>query len=252
MNPEVYREMAELQAAHWWFVARRRILAEFIGQLSLPPPADILEIGCGAGGNLSMLSAFGRVRAMESDDHARDIAIRLTGVPIVAGGLPEPVPFADGAFDLVCLLDVLEHIQDDRAALGRAGRLLKNGGRLLVTVPAYAWLWSAHDNAHHHQKRYTATMLRRCSREAGLEVRFLGYFNALLFPVIAAVRLVGKMAGATGESSDAVLPAPWLNNLLAGIFSFERHLLRHRLFPCGTSVLAVLTATPDTDFPTAH
>jgi SAM-dependent methyltransferase len=232
--------MASLQADHWWFVARRQILAVMIRHLTLPEQAQILEIGCGTGGNLAMLSCFGQVQAMEYDDQARELATTITGLPVAAGGLPEPVPFENGRFDLVCLLDVLEHIEDDGAALARAGQLLKPGGRLLVTVPAYAWLWSTHDTAHHHQRRYTAAMLRRLAVASGLRVERLGYFNTVLFPLIAGLRLLGKLTG-TAADSDAVMPAPWLNGLLKRLFGVERHLLRHRLFPFGTSVTAVLS-----------
>lgn len=243
MEANVYREMAAIQNRHWWFVARSRILASVIGKLSLPPSAKILEIGCGTGGNLAMLSSFGCLSAMEYDDNARIIAVNLAVCPVAAGGLPEPVPFDDGRFDLVCLLDVLEHIGDDGEALSRAARLLCPSGRLLVTVPAYAWLWSAHDDAHHHCRRYTAKMLHQRAQEANLVVEKLGYFNTLLFPVIAAARIIGKLSG-RGGGSDAAMPPPLLNRLLTGIFSFERHIVSRVTFPFGTSILAVLSKAP--------
>lgn len=241
MQPETYREMAQVQDHHWWFAARRKILAAVIGRLRPPPRAEILEIGCGTGGNLAMLAGFGQLHAMEYDDVARGIAESLGVCPVLAGGLPEPVPFDDGRFDLVCLLDVLEHIADDEAALRRAGRLLKPAGRLLVTVPAYAWLWSGHDQAHHHHRRYTAEMLRLRAEAAGLTVSRLGYFNSLLFPLIAAIRILQKMTGRDG-GSDAALPSAPVNALLAGLFGCERHIVPRALFPFGTSVMAVLAA----------
>lgn len=239
MRPELFVEMAAIQQTHWWFVARREILAAVIGRMGLAPQASILEIGCGTGANLAMLRQQGKLQAMEYDPVAREMAGRLGICPVLAGGLPEPVVFEDGSFDLVCLLDVLEHIGDDEAALARAARLLKPGGSILLTVPAYRWLWSAHDTAHEHRRRYTVAMLMRQARQAGLEVRRAGYFNTLLFPLIAGVRLLGKCLLRPGQS-DATLPSPWLNRLLAGIFALERHWVARRGFPFGTSVIAVL------------
>lgn len=243
MDANVFREMAAIQSRHWWFVARSRILAAVVGKLSLQPKAKILEIGCGTGGNLAMLAKFGHLNAMEYDNDARDFAASLAVCPVVAGGLPEPVPFEDGQFDLVCLLDVLEHIDDDDAALSRAARLLHPAGRLLVTVPAYAWLWSAHDEAHYHHRRYTAKLLSQKAQNANLVVEKLGYFNTLLFPLIAAARMIGKISGHAG-GSDAAMPPTLVNRVLLEIFGFERHIVSRTALPFGTSILAVLSKAP--------
>lgn len=181
-----------------------------------------------------MLAAFGHLHAMEHDSAAREHARTLDLCPIVTGTLPDDIPFDDKTFDLVCLFDVLEHIEQEIHALNRAGGLLKPGGSLLITVPAYAWLWSAHDESHHHHRRYTAAMLRRHAQHTGLIVRRLGYFNSLLFSAIAVWRLCGK------ASSDAALPPPPLNALLDFLFGLERFVLPFATFPFGLSVIAVL------------
>jgi SAM-dependent methyltransferase len=160
-------------------------------------------------------------------------------VDVRPGRLPDAVPFAGGSFDLVCLLDVLEHIDDDRAALRRVRGLLRPGGRLLLTVPAYQWLYGAHDRAHHHRRRYSAADVRRRAREAGLETQRCGYFNTFLFPLVVA-RRIGQRRGEATDSADAALPGPALNRLLHTVFSSERWLVPRLLFPFGTSVLAVL------------
>ncbi len=240
MNPEVFEAMALQQETHWWFVARRRILASLIADFSLPENSDVLELGCGPGGNLAMLSRFGKVEAMECDLAACEVANRLSICQVVHACLPETTAFSGKRFDLICLFDVLEHIQDDALALRTAAGLLKPAGRLLITVPAYAWLWSGHDTAHHHQRRYTRESLANLAQMAGLKVERIGYFNSLLFPAIAAARLLGKLTGRDNES-DAKTPSRLVNSVLQNIFQSERHVLRRRLFPFGTSVLATFT-----------
>jgi len=126
MQPEVYREMARVQEDHWWFVGRRKILACVLSRLCLPTDAEILEIGCGTGGNLAMLAGFGRLQALECDVTALDIAGNLGICQVHPGGFPGPLPFEVDRFDLVCMLDVLEHIVDDQNALGHAASLLKH------------------------------------------------------------------------------------------------------------------------------
>ena len=243
MSPELFPEMAAVQKRHWWFVGRRQILSCVIDRLQLPRQANILEIGCGTGANLEMLRQKGHLHAMEFDDQARAMANSLALCEVSAGGLPEPVTHMDQSMDLVCLLDVLEHVEDDLSALRRIARLLKPGGRVLVTVPAYQWLWSPHDTAHHHYRRYTAHLLAQTAEQAGLTVHRIGYFNSLLFPLVAAVRLIGKLFSRK-YSSDATLPSPWINWLLLRIFVAERHVVARIGFPMGTSVIAVLGARP--------
>lgn len=243
MQAEIYKNMADVQQEHWWFVARRQILKAVIGTLALPHRPRILEIGCGPGGNLSMLAAFGELSAMEYDESARALAQRLGVCAVARGGLPEPVPFPDGHFDLICLLDVLEHIDDDTDALLRISRLLKPSGKLLVTVPAYNWLWSDHDVVHHHRRRYTATSLKKRALGVGLEVGRVGYFNTVLFPLIALARMAQKLADRT-SGSDSTLPSPWLNRLLRRLFGWEGRVVPQTLFPFGTSVMAVLMRPP--------
>lgn len=240
MNPEVFREMAQVQETHWWFVARRKVLARFIAGMSLRADAKILELGCGPGGNLAMLNQFGKLDAMECDNAACEVANSLSICQVKQGCLPDNVPYTHASYELICMLDVLEHIEADALALQSAAQLLKPTGRLLITVPAYPWLWSSHDEAHHHHRRYTRHTLSKVAELAGLRVERIGYFNSLLFPAILTARLLAKLTGRT-PASDAAQPPPPINWVLKHIFQIERHIVPFRLFPFGTSVLAVLT-----------
>lgn len=239
MDPDVYARMAAHDDKHWWFVARRRILARAIAR-QVRPSADlrILEAGCGTGGNLPMLRKFGHVSAFEMDADARRLAKERSGVEVLDGRLPDRVPFAPGSFDLVALLDVLEHVEDDVGSLAAAARTLAPGGRLLLTVPAYQFLWSRHDELHHHKRRYDRQSLLRTLQAAGLEPLHVSYFNTLLFPVVAGVRQFGKLFGIRDAADDALPPAV-LNRLLTTVFGLERYLVDRWPLPFGVSLLLV-------------
>jgi SAM-dependent methyltransferase len=242
MDRAVFDRMAELDAVHWWFVARREILASLIERrVPLDLDAPILEIGCGTGHNLEMLSRFGHVDAVELDDEARALASRRLGRQVGNAPLPELPGIEDGHYQLIALLDVLEHIEDDIAALASIRRKLAPGGHILLTVPANPWMWSAHDVAHHHHRRYSAAALRSSVARAGLRIDLLSHFNSLLFPLAAAARLGGKLAGK--EDSDDHLPARPVNAVLTRVFGLERHLVGRIPLPFGVSLVALLSAS---------
>ena len=241
MERVLFDRMASGADSHWWYVARRRILADLIRRNVGPAPGDrILEIGCGTGHNFEMLGRFGKVDGLEVDDAARATAQAALGHPILSAPLPDLRGLPDASWDLICALDVIEHVEEDRASLARMAGLLRPGGAILLTVPAVPWLWSAHDEANHHVRRYTKSTLRAAIAAGGLRVDAIGYFNSLLFPVAAAKRMVGNITGKTG-SDDDLPPAP-VNALLRGVFALERHLVGRVSMPIGVSLFAIARA----------
>jgi SAM-dependent methyltransferase len=239
MEAQVYERMAELDSSHWWFTARRDILEAVIRRVVRPPKgARILEVGCGTGHNLAMLSKFGTVDATELDSTARALASKRLGRSIEPAALPDLSAYPEAHFDLVALLDVLEHVPDDASALSAIRGRLKPGGKLLVTVPANPWMWSAHDVSHHHHRRYRKSELARVAREAGYEIDLLSPFNSLLFPLIAAARIAGKLTGR--ESADDAMPPRPVNAVLRAIFGLETALVGRVPLPAGVSLVAVL------------
>ena len=239
MERAVFDRMAELDQHHWWFIARRRILKALIERVVRPPEqARILEVGCGTGHNIPMLKAFGKVEASELDRSARALANKRHPRTVKEARLPDLSMFERNAYHLIALLDVLEHVPDDLASLRAIHRRLKPGGALLLTVPANPWMWSAHDVAHHHFRRYSKRELARVIREAGFEVQLLSFFNTLLFPLVAAARIAGKIT--RKESADDSLPGATVNAMLQKIFGLEAGMVGRTPMPFGVSLVAVV------------
>ena len=240
MDRSIYDAMAAHDSSHWWYVARRDVLRDLIAREIAPPRgARILEVGCGTGHNLAMLSEFGTVEGHELDDAARAVATARFG-SVGDARLPELPGVAEQSYDLVAILDVLEHVEDDVAALESLARRLRPGGKLLVTVPQYPWLWSGHDVANHHFRRYTKATLRAAVASAGLRLDLLTSFNSLLFPLAAADRVRARIT--KREGSDDAQPAAPVNALFRAVFGLERHLIGRLPMPPGVSLAAVVSA----------
>jgi SAM-dependent methyltransferase len=241
MERVVYQQMAELDERHWWYRARREILAALIRRAIRPPAgARILEIGCGTGHNLSMLGEFGHVDALELDDEARSFAEKRLGRSVMSAPLPELAGVPDRHYDLIGAFDVIEHIDDDRAAIASIAARLKSGGKFFMTVPAHQWMWSAHDAVNHHKRRYSKGALRRLIEGSPLKLEQLSYFNSLLFPIAVAERLSSRLRGR--DSADLTLPPAPLNAALERTFAAERHLVGRLPLPPGLSLFAVASA----------
>lgn len=242
MERIVYEQMAELDQKHWWYVARRTVLAALIRRTIRPPrDAAILEVGCGTGHNLAMLAQFGRVDALELDPEARKLAEKRLGKSVFSSPLPAMTGVPERNYDLVAALDVIEHLEDDRGALQSIAKRLKPGGKFLMTVPAHQWMWSAHDVANHHQRRYSHRGLRRLFSGSSLRLEKSGYFNSLLFPLAVAERMGSKLRGK--DNGDISLPPSWLNTSLEKGFALERYAIGRFPLPLGLSLFAVASAT---------
>ena len=196
MERVVYQQMAELDDRHWWYRARRRILAALVRREVQPPAgAKILEIGCGSGHNLSMLADFGHVDGLELDDEMRALSEKRLGRKIMRSPLPELGEVKDKSYDLIGAFDVIEHIDDDHAALAAIATKLKPGGKFMMTVPAHPWMWTAHDVANHHKRRYSKRALRALIDGSPMRLEKIGYFNSLLFPLAVVDRAAAKLRG---------------------------------------------------------
>jgi SAM-dependent methyltransferase len=245
MDPSLYHAFYDLEEQHWWFVGRRRIVDSLLkarlGTKDSTGGAErrILDVGCGTGGMLPILSKYGRVTGIDSEPLALDYC-RKRGITDVH--LQES--FQAGAeYDVVTLFDVLEHVPDEEGFLATVRGYLKPGGILMVTVPAFQFLWSRHDDLNRHQRRYTKRALIEVLEKSGFEVERSSYFNTLLFPGAAAVRLLGgnNRSSTSGDSDEALkqLRIGGSNQALATIFGSERHLLSLLDLPFGVSLYAM-------------
>jgi SAM-dependent methyltransferase len=238
MEEAEYQRMVEAEQRSWWFRGRRRILDAVIGRLGLPHPATILDVGCGTGGNLPMLARHGAATGVEFFEGAAQLAREQSGCEVHCGPA-EAIPIAEGAYDLVTMFDVLEHLEVEAPALGEVARLLAPGGRFVFTVPAFMFLWSGHDVALHHHRRYRRGQLKRVLEAAGFHVDWLSYYNVGLFPAVAAVRMLRKLRGGGEEKADVAAGDGPLATLLETAFAFERHLVGRIPAPVGVSLIGV-------------
>ena len=241
MENYTYHLMRKLEEKHWWFVARRNILKELLSTLQLPKVSTILEVGCGTGGNISFLQNFGEVTCVESDNSAAEIARERDLALVLSGSLPNKLPKLDHQFDLIALFDVIEHIEDDLMSLHVLANLLKPNGRIVLTVPAFSFLWSQHDDENHHKRRYTRKSLSELVYSNNLSLDYISYFNFWLFPLVAAIRLIRKIIPYKGAWQDMKLPASLPNKILQSIFNSECRFVGKRYLPFGMSLVAVIS-----------
>jgi len=236
MEASEYENIARLEEEHWWYVGMRHIAARLLRGLPLPRPAQILDAGCGTGGGLKWLSAFGTTAGVDMHPLAVQYARRIS--PQLARASVERLPFAAETFDLVTSFEVLYHlaVSDDERALGEFARVLRPGGWLMVRVPAYDWLRRAHDRQVHTRHRYEASELKGKIARSGLRLRRLTSVGLCLLPPALVSRLV---EAPTETHTDVNLPPRIVNRLLTGALEMEGVWLGGMDLPAGLSLLAM-------------
>jgi SAM-dependent methyltransferase len=240
MDQSLMKAMLEVDEHHWWYRGRRAIIRAELDKLPLRSGAKVLDAGCGSGRTLEELEGYGEVYGIELDPDAAELAISRGRGDVRVGRLEE-LPWEADTFDLITCLDVLEHTPDDRATLRELRRVCKPGGWLLLTVPAYQALWSHHDEANHHFRRYGREMLRSAAVDAGWKVGRMTSFNSLLLAPAAAVRLARRRLSASDSDLELKLGPAWLNRTLERPLRAEaRWLARGRTLPAGLSLMARL------------
>jgi SAM-dependent methyltransferase len=208
MDQRERQAMLTMDDRHWWYRGRRRVIRAELDKLSLAPGARVLDAGCGSGRTLEELVDYGETYGIEFDPDAAALA-RSRGVGDVRVGRVEELPWDGDFFDLITCLDVIEHTPDDRRSLRELRRVCKPSGHLLITVPAYQALWSLHDVANHHYRRYARRTLRAAAIEAGWRVDRMTSFNSLLLAPAAEANWIARgRTLPTGLSLLALLENP--------------------------------------------
>lgn len=241
MNTQYETLYHQLEEQHWWFQARRDIVFSQIQGLNLPKEASILEIGCSGGPLQQRLRATGYQAVSGIDISETAIALaQQRGIPNVSVMDGSQLAFADSSFDLVVASDVLEHIQDETRALQEWQRVLKPNGKLLVYVPAHPSLWSRHDVANHHFRRYTSGTLRHALAATGYTLLRQSYWNFwLFFPTWLLRRWQRPTNNPAGLSSDLISLPAFANQALLRLVKAENKWLSRFNLPTGVSVFAL-------------
>lgn len=242
MQRDEYAVMFQVEDDYWWYHGLRALLQDTLARYA-PHEAVILDAGCGTGANLKLLQAHGRAIGIDISEQAIAFC-RKRGIPVdrtLMASLTD-LPFPERLFDLVFSFDVICNIPDDVAAMAQVARVLKPGGRLVTQLPAYQWLWSTHDVAVGHQRRYSARELHAKVAQAGLEVERITHTNALFLPLVIAQRLARRRALSNGHTveSDLTTPLPqWLNTAMGRLAVAEMRAAARLDFPVGLSILVV-------------
>jgi SAM-dependent methyltransferase len=238
LEKKVYKDMVEQEKNHWWFKARREILEQELTKLDLPANSRILEIGCGTGGNLELLKRFGSVKAMELDEFSLEYVKDTFSIEVKKGYLPNNIPYNEH-FDLICMFDVLEHVKEDMLSLDILKGYLSENGMIILTIPAYPYLYGSHDKLLHHYRRYYKSKLIKNIENLNYKVLKSSYFNTLLLPIVVIARVL-DIVFPSDKSLGYSTPNKFINNLLYRVFKFEKLILNKYRFRVGASIFLLI------------
>jgi SAM-dependent methyltransferase len=240
MMEHTYPILYQIEQSHWWHVGRRKIIAGFVKDICdrmKDRKARILDVGCGTGANLLLLSQYGDAEGVDISEDALSFC-RERGLKQVKLGAAEQLPYDDASFDLVTALDVVEHLDDDVAGLKEIRRVLRPGGRALLFVPTFMFLWGVQDDVSNHRRRYRLPEFKRVLNEAGFEVERATYANITFFAPILLMRKLMRLTGIKTKSENSI-NVPALNGVLGRILGAESTVLRYTNLPFGVSGLCV-------------
>jgi len=240
MMQHTYPILYKVEESHWWYIGRRRIIASFVERICREikdRTPRILDVGCGTGANLMMLSEFGDAEGVDISEDALSFC-RERGLKNVRHGAAEKLPYDDETFDLVTALDVVEHLDDDVAGLSEMRRVLRPGGHLLLFVPTFMFLWGVQDEVSNHRRRYRMPELRRAVEKAGFRVERTTYANITFFMPVLLIRKFMRLTGLRTATENSINISA-LNGLFGRVFGAESSLLRHTNLPFGVSGLCV-------------
>ncbi len=243
MMEHTYPILFRVEQSHWWHIGRRKILAAFVEDICsrvTDRRPRILDVGCGTGANVLMLSQFGDAEGVDISEDALAFC-RERGLDKVKLGPAEGLPYQDATFDLVTALDVVEHMDDDLAGLSEMRRVLRPGGRVLLFVPTFMFLWGLQDDVSHHRRRYRLPELERVLEQAGFEIERTTYANITFFFPILLMRKLMRVTGIKAESENNI-NVPALNGVLGRLLGAESYFLRYMNLPFGVSGLCVARA----------
>lgn len=244
MEKDEYRVMHDIEQSYWWFVGKRFLVKSTLKRLSTKGSKqnEILDIGCGAGIILKLLERFGNAYGIELSEEAIRFLKQRDLNLVVRSDASKCIPFKTNSFSVITCLDVLEHLEDDRSLIGEMFRICKPGGYVIVTVPAFESLWSPHDVALHHKRRYTKQQLLRMVRQFNWQIVQSSYYNTTLFlPILATKKLRTRLSKNRAVHSDFFIGLPdWLNRALSLLFISEIYCLKFLNLPFGVSLLLIL------------